>query len=153
MSLERFQRREHDADAALHVRDAGPVQSSVGAGGHRLEGAVGGKDRVIVAGQDDLNRRVGPGADPQGVRMGLGADRAVVADEGRTLCLEAHDLSGQARRLGLKDGQHPGQSLGVATAGVEVRPVDRPADDGALARRDMVEHDLFGGQNPHVGGP
>ena len=114
-----------------------------------LEAAVGGKHGVVMAGQDDLNRRLGSGGDLQGVSVGFLAHRTVVGDGGRALGRDALDHSGQAASLGLQHIQHGVQPGGVAAAGVDVRPVDGASDDGLASRGDVVEDGLVGGQNPH----
>ena len=106
-----------------------------------------------MAGQDDLDRGLGTGRDLQGVGMGLGSHRPVVADRGGGSGRDTPGSGGQGARLGFQQVEHPRQAVGVPAAGINVRPLDRPYDDGGLARCDMVEHDLVGRKNPHAAGP
>lgn len=118
MGLKGLQRGQHDADAALHVGDAGAVQGAVVAGDDALEGAVGGEDGVVVAGQHDLKRGFGPGDDLQAVGVALGYDRAAVGDGGGALRRHALDRGlgeGGARR-GVQNVENPRQPFGVAAA-------------------------------------
>ncbi|MNS71332.1 hypothetical protein D3C72_1046990 [compost metagenome] len=153
VGLEGFECGQHDADPALHVGHARTVQGAVGACRYGLEGAVGGEDGVVVAGQDDLDRGLGPGGDGQAVGVGLGDHRAAVGHGGRGFCRHAHDGGGQATRLGLQHVQHPRQTSGVAAAGVDTSPGDGPRDDDVALGRDVVEHGLVVGFNPHGGDP
>ncbi|MNE17804.1 hypothetical protein D3C80_1107990 [compost metagenome] len=151
VGLEGLQRGQHDADSALHVGDAGPVQGAVGARDDGLEGAVGGEDGVVVAGQDDLDRRLGPGGDGQAVGVGFGDDGAAVGDGGRPLGRRALDgrLCKDGARGGLQNVENPRQPCGVAAARVDVGPVHRPLDDGVALSRDVVQHGLVVGVDPH----
>jgi hypothetical protein len=145
MGLEGFQCGQKDRNPALHVRDARAVKGAVGTGRHGLEGALGREDGVIVAGQHDLDRRVGAGGDLQRIGMGFVAHRTVVCDGCGGLCRDANDFGRQVPGLDLEKRQDPGQTIRIAAAGIDIRPVDGATDDGGLARCDMVEHDLVGG--------
>ena len=145
VGLERLQRGQHHADPALHVRHARPVQGAVRPCRHGLEPAVGGEDRVVMAGQHDLDRRTGSRGDLQGGGMGLGPHRSVVGDAGRAVGRDTLDRGGQGLRRRFQRIQHGVQTDCVAAAGVDVRPVDGAPDDGLASPGDVVEDGLVGG--------
>src|SRR5690606_16271881 len=57
--LDRAERGEHDRKAALHIGDAGAAEHALLAPEDLLEGMVGAENRVHVAGEEKLRRRVG----------------------------------------------------------------------------------------------
>ncbi len=128
----------------------GPFRAPSGRVVTRLEGAVGRVDGVVMAGQDDLDRRLGPRRDHQGIAARLSLDRSVVADGGETLRRNPHDVGRQAVCLCLQQVQRRLSAFGVIAAGVDLCPADRAFDEDRRAPPDQVEGGMILCKNPHV---
>ncbi len=121
--LDRLQRRKHGRDAALHVGDTGAVEHVVVQEGQRLEGVIDRIDRVHMAGEQHLHRRIGPDGQVEMPAMGEFGDGAIEADTGYRGRLDESELTGQRREGVAELARHGGDSGHVAGAAVDRGPV------------------------------
>ena len=119
--FKRFQRFEHHADAALHVRHAGPVDRAVSPVRHRLKNA-GRKHRVVMAGHDDLHRRLrtrGDFDDRPGMRF---RHFAIGPDGFESRPLHQPDVRLKGRECVSQLRREPLEPVRVQAAGIVRRP-------------------------------
>ena len=140
-SFKGFNRFEHDANPALHIRQAGAIPFPAAKVGDFGESPFW-KDRVIMACEDNLVRRVGAGGSAQhGTRLKTFNLTRSFNTINRSCFEQFHNGVGFRESL-RQHGRECFQPFGIITARIDFRPADGAREHGVLALRQNVQRSL-----------
>ncbi len=113
---------EDDAQTALHVRGAGPVDRLVVDPGDLLEGVIGREHRIHMAGQDEPPFGLGPDAQHEMLAVRLFVFAALRGNRGDRSRFDQFDRARENRKGIGQHGGHAREPVDIAGSGVDGRP-------------------------------